>query len=156
MKKKKKYNQFAVGIFAYNRPSHLKRLFFSISKYNFSNLYIFLDGPKNDLDKINQNEIMLMVKKYPGKIKLIKRNKNLGLKKSLVNGANYNGRRLLKDYVSAQVANNAGDTDINVHTIIFRLANHRGFVRNVSNTMNDSHDQIVKLYPLPANGIDSS
>ena len=89
MKKKKKYNQFAVGIFAYNRPSHLKRLFFSISKYNFSNLYIFLDGPKNDLDKINQNEIMLMVKKYPGKIKLIKRNKNLGLKKSLVNGANY-------------------------------------------------------------------
>ena len=43
---KKNYSDTGVGIFAYNRPSHLKRLFISLSNHDLKNLYVFLDGPK--------------------------------------------------------------------------------------------------------------
>ena len=54
----------------------------------------------------------------------------------LVKGANYNGRRLLKD-----------DDDSGVTSLIFRLANHRGFVRNVDSTMNDFTISIPSVGP---------
>ena len=45
----------------------------------------------------------------------------------LISNANYNGRHLLRD-----------TNDTNIYSLIFRLANHRGFVRNGSNNiMND-------------------
>ena len=69
----------------------------------------------------------------------------------LVGGANYNGRRLLKN-----------TDDATVHTLIFRLANHRGFVRNVVNTMNDFTIHIPSVGPealglldYETNGLDS-
>ena len=70
----------AIGIFAYNRPSHL-RLLISLSNHKLKNLYVFLDGPKNPVDRNNQDEIKLMVNNFPSQIKLIKRKVNLGLKK---------------------------------------------------------------------------
>jgi hypothetical protein len=72
--------------------------------------------------------------------------------RKLVNGANYNGRRLLKDHGNGSTGN-AGSTDSAVHTIIFRVANHRGFVRNVVNTMNDFTIHIPNVGPT-ALGLD--
>ena len=72
---KKNYSDTGVGIFAYNRPSHLKRLFISLSNHDLENLYVFLDGPKTILDKVNQDEIKIMIQNYPKKIKLIKKKK---------------------------------------------------------------------------------
>ena len=86
---KKNYSDTGVGIFAYNRPSHLKRLFISLSNHDLKNLYVFLDGPKTPLDKVNQDEIKIMIQNYPRKIKLIKRKKNLGLKRAISYGVNY-------------------------------------------------------------------
>ena len=62
----------AIGIFAYNRPSHLKRILISLSNHKLKNLYVFLDGPKNPVDRNNQDEIKLMVNNFPSQIKLIK------------------------------------------------------------------------------------
>ena len=83
------YNDIGIGIFAFNRPSHLKRLFISLSNHELKNLYVFLDGPITNIDKTNQDEIKIMIKSYPQKIKLIERKNNLGLKKSILNGVNY-------------------------------------------------------------------
>ena len=79
----------AIGIFAYNRPSHLKRILISLSNHKLENLYVFLDGPKNSVDRNNQDEIKLMINNFPSQIKLIKRKVNLGLKKSITSGVNY-------------------------------------------------------------------
>lgn len=76
-----------VVVFGYNRPSHLRRLLISLENYKLKKIYFFLDGPKNKFDKINQKEILLMIKKNPFlNIKMYQAKKNLGLKKSIENG----------------------------------------------------------------------
>ena len=53
-------NSLAIGVFAYNRPSHLRRVLISLENYKISpskNIYLFLDGPRNYKDKILQREI---------------------------------------------------------------------------------------------------
>jgi hypothetical protein len=82
----------ALIVFAYNRPSHLKRVLIAIENYKINNdIYLFIDGPKNKTDIVNQKDIALSVtarfqKNY---YKVIKRKKNLGLSKSIINGLNY-------------------------------------------------------------------
>tara|TARA_B100000963_G_C22615975_1_gene667354 strand:- start:1006 stop:1845 length:840 start_codon:yes stop_codon:yes gene_type:complete len=77
----------SIAIFAYNRPSHLRRLLISLENYNIEKAYVFLDGPKNEKEKIVQNEIITMVKYNKNiKLKLIKKNKNIGLAKSIISG----------------------------------------------------------------------
>ena len=44
----------ATIIFAYNRPSHLKRVLVSLEDYGLKKFFIFLDGPKNNKDKVIQ------------------------------------------------------------------------------------------------------
>jgi hypothetical protein len=57
----------------------------------------------------------------------------------LVQNANYNGRRILKDSITG---------DDNINSLIFRLSNHRGFVRNVdSKIMNDFTIDIPNVGP---------
>ena len=64
-------SNIGIAIFAYNRPSHLRRVLIAIEDYKIKNpIYIFLDGPKNNSDKILQKEIKF----------LIKTNKNLKIK----------------------------------------------------------------------------
>ena len=76
----------SIAIFAYNRPSHLRRLLISLENYNIKKAYVFLDGPKNEYEKIIQNEIITMVKYNKNmKLKLIK-SKNIGLAKSIISG----------------------------------------------------------------------
>ena len=62
---KKNSNELGIGIFAYNRPSHLRRVLISLENYKIKTAHIFLDGPKNSKDKIIQKEILFMTKYNP-------------------------------------------------------------------------------------------
>lgn len=79
-----------IAIFAYNRPSHLRRVLISLENYKITNAYVFLDGPKNRKDKILQKEIIFQIKFNPYiNLKLIRSNKNKGLAKSITQGINH-------------------------------------------------------------------
>lgn len=81
-------------IFAYNRPSHFKRVMIALQNYKIKNqIYLFLDGPKNAKDKINQIDILGSItrkgkfnKFYKNQIKVFKNKHNLGLAKSITKG----------------------------------------------------------------------
>ncbi len=79
----KKNIDTALVIIAYNRPSHLKRLIISLEDYKIKNAYIFVDGPKNINDKILQKEIVTMIKGSKIKFSVFKKEKNLGIEKSI-------------------------------------------------------------------------
>ena len=71
-------------VFAYNRPSHLRRVLISLEDYKVNKIKIILDGPKNRKDVICQKEIKSIVfGKTNLKIDFIHRKKNLGLAKSI-------------------------------------------------------------------------
>ena len=86
----KDYKKLGIGIFAYNRPSHLRRVLISLENNNIKKATIFLDGPKNKKDTVIQKEIFFMVNHNPFiKLKLIHRFKNVGLAKSIMSGVKY-------------------------------------------------------------------
>ena len=80
-------NNLEIAVFAYNRPSHLRRVLISLEDYKIKKINLFLDGPKSLKDKILQKEIIFMAKfnKYL-KINLIRFYKNKGLAKSITSG----------------------------------------------------------------------
>ena len=81
------YKNTAIAVFAYNRPSHLKRLLVSFQDYGIKNFYIILDGPKNKKDILIQDEIVFIIKNIKfAKVKLIKNLSNFGLAKSIMSG----------------------------------------------------------------------
>jgi hypothetical protein len=91
---KKNSNELGIGIFAYNRPSHLRRVLISLENYKIKTAHIFLDGPKNSKDKIIQKEILFMTKYNPYiKLKLVKNNYNRGLADSITSGIEYLSKR---------------------------------------------------------------
>ena len=83
-----------IVIFAYNRESHFKRVSIAIQKNKIRNkIYFFLDGPKNNRDKVIQENILIGLKrlgKYnkfqKNQIKIFKNKKNLGLARSINKG----------------------------------------------------------------------
>ena len=87
----KKNNLPGIAVFAYNRPEHLRKTLQALEKnYRSSDLELFLfcDGPKNNLDiiKIKKiNKIFKNLKKFKRK-KIYKSKKNLGLYNSIKNG----------------------------------------------------------------------
>lgn len=89
------YKKTATIIFAYNRPSHLKRVLVSLEDYGLKKFFIFLDGPKNEKDKLIQNEILFTLKNIKfAKVSLIKNKKNQGLANSIIKGVS----KLFKKY----------------------------------------------------------
>ena len=48
-----------LALFAYNRPSHLRRVLISLENGGISEINLFVDGPKNNNDKIIQKEIKM-------------------------------------------------------------------------------------------------
>ena len=83
-------NDIAIAVFAYNRPSHLRRVLISLEDYKIKKINLFLDGPKNLRDKILQKEIIFMIKYNKLlNIKLIRLKKNVGLAKSIISGIDY-------------------------------------------------------------------
>ena len=80
-----------IAIFGYNRPNHLKRCLESLQNNKeaiFSDVYIFLDGPKNN-SELSRVEATRAVAKLPyrfGKISITEQEENLGLGKSILSG----------------------------------------------------------------------
>jgi hypothetical protein len=83
-----------VALFLYNRPFHSK-ITISHLKRNFlakkTQLYIFLDGPKNNFDIKKISEIKNLIKDIKGfkKVNFFFRSKNYGLSKSFIEGISY-------------------------------------------------------------------
>ena len=76
-----------LAIFAYNRPSHLRRVLIALEDYKIKNINVFIDGPKNIKDKVCQEEIVFMLKTNKNlKSKIMINKKNKGLAYSLING----------------------------------------------------------------------
>ena len=69
--------QLPIAIFAYNRPSHLKRLLISLEANKIKYINFFLDGPKNKNDKLIQDHILSMLKNSKFKSIIIKQKKIL-------------------------------------------------------------------------------
>ena len=46
-----------VSVFAYNRPSHLRRVLIALEDLKIKKINVFIDGPKDKIDKVCQNEI---------------------------------------------------------------------------------------------------
>ena len=44
-------DNLTIAVFAYNRPSHLRRVLISLEDYKIKNIDLFLDGPKNLKDR---------------------------------------------------------------------------------------------------------
>ena len=51
-----------VAVFAYNRPSHLRRVLIALEDLNIRSIEVFLDGPRNIQDQICNREILFMLK----------------------------------------------------------------------------------------------
>ena len=80
----------AIAVFAYNRPSHLRRVLIALEDYKINKIFVFLDGPRNINDKINQKEIKYTLNRNKRiKITLVTRKKNFGLKKSIISGLDF-------------------------------------------------------------------
>mgnify|MGYP001265771094 CR=1 FL=1 len=83
-----------VVIFAYNRISALKNMIDSLkrnSESKFTDIYFFIDGPKNELDSIKVNKVIEFVKCLDGfkKIQIQTSKINKGLSKSIINGLSF-------------------------------------------------------------------
>ena len=76
-----------VAVFAYNRPSHLRRVLIALEDLNIRNIEVFLDGPRNIQDQICNKEILFMLKtNLKIKSNIYQNQKNIGLAKSIING----------------------------------------------------------------------
>jgi hypothetical protein len=84
-------NLAPIVLFCYNRPLHVRQTLESLNKNTLaskSTLYIYSDGPKNEQDRKNVNEVrkILREKKWCGKVFIYESNVNIGLANSIVNG----------------------------------------------------------------------
>jgi hypothetical protein len=77
-------------IIAYNRSKNFKRLIDSIKFYK-TKIYISIDGPKNNFDKIEQFKMMNLIKKNKKNYKINYRtlDKNLGCQKAVFSGLDW-------------------------------------------------------------------
>jgi len=97
--KKKIKKIYPVALFVYNRPKHTEQVILNLKKNYLApdtTLYIFSDGPKNASDKKNILKVRKIVSNIKGfkKIKIFKKGKNIGLKKSIKFGVN----KVIKKY----------------------------------------------------------
>ena len=82
-----------IALFVFNRYEKTKKTINSIllnQESNFSELYVFSDGPKTEEDLKEINKIRKFIHQLEGfkKISLFEREENLGLANSIINGVN--------------------------------------------------------------------
>ena len=80
-----------IVLFVYNRPWHTQHTVESLQKNilaDESELFIFSDGPKNEIDKLKVNEVRNYVHRLGGfkKISIEESKENKGLAESVING----------------------------------------------------------------------
>jgi hypothetical protein len=86
-------NLAPIILFVYNRPEHTRQTVEYLSKNSLaesSKLFIFSDGPKNEKDKQKVSEVRKYLKSIQSfsEIKIVEREKNLGLATSVISGVN--------------------------------------------------------------------
>lgn len=80
-----------VALFVYNRLWHTRQAIESLKANHLSaqsELFIFSDGPKNELDSVLVRELRCYLRSISGfkKIEIIEKNENFGLAKSIISG----------------------------------------------------------------------
>ena len=147
------YKNTAIAVFAYNRPSHLKRVFVSFQDYGIKNFYVILDGPKNKKDKLIQDEIIFTVKNIKfAKVRLIKNKSNLGLAKSIMSGIT----KILKKYENIIVIEDDCIPFKNFFNFVANQLETNYFIKECAAICSYmfpdiSENDSKKLYPIPLN-----
>ena len=80
------YQDIPILVLGYNRPDHIRKLILSLRKVKPKKIYISLDGPKDNPDDINKNNIVKKeIQKINWKCKIKKKynKKNLGCRESV-------------------------------------------------------------------------
>lgn len=82
-----------IVIFTYNRLDHIKTLINSLkknSRFSKSKVFVFSDGPKNEIDKKKVETVRFNLKKLliSKNLEIIERKENIGLSKNVINGIN--------------------------------------------------------------------
>jgi hypothetical protein len=80
-----------IALFVYNRPEHTRRTITYLQKNllaDESRLFIFSDAPKSDADRAKVEEVRSLIKEVDGfkSVRVVERNKNLGLAESIISG----------------------------------------------------------------------
>jgi hypothetical protein len=80
-----------IVLFTYNRPRHLKQTVEALQRNLYadrSELFIFSDGPKNEIDEIKVKEVREYIKTIKGfkNIEIIERDRNWGLANNIIDG----------------------------------------------------------------------
>lgn len=85
---------YPIVIFCYNRPNHLKKMLESIQRNAESihtKAYFFIDGAKNDRDKVEISKILEIINSsniFKENI-IIKRDSNFGMQKNVISGISH-------------------------------------------------------------------
>ncbi|WP_158825319.1 glycosyltransferase [Mucilaginibacter lacusdianchii] len=84
-------NLAPIALFVYNRPDHTRRTLSYLQKNVLaeeSRLYIFSDGAKTDADNAKVDEVRQLAEHVTGfkSVRLIRREQNVGLANSIING----------------------------------------------------------------------
>ena len=129
--KKKIKKIYPVALFVYNRPKHTEQVILNLKKNYLApdtTLYIFSDGPKNASDKKNILKVRKIVSNIKGfkKIKIFKKGKNIGLKKSIKFGVN----KVIKKYGAIIVLE---DDIVTSPTFLYFMNYALNYYRNHSN-----------------------
>lgn len=80
-----------VALFVYNRPDHTRQVIEALKNNDLANeteLFIFSDGAKSDLDRAKVDEVRKYLKIINGfkKVEIIERDHNFGLAESIIKG----------------------------------------------------------------------
>ena len=111
----KNFSLAPIAFFAYKRPLHTKRALESLIKNELaakSEIYVFLDGPKNNKDKplnLKVKEIITSFSTHFLNMNIIHNNKNIGLANNIVDGINavfskYNKIIVLEDDIEVSTS----------------------------------------------------
>lgn len=81
-----------VALFVYNRPDHTRQTLAALRANTLANetpLYIFADAPRDEADRADHAAVLECVRDVQGfaAVTLIRRERNLGLAKSIIDGA---------------------------------------------------------------------
>ena len=85
---------YPIVIFCYNRPNHLKKMLESIQRNAESihtKAYFFIDGAKNDRDKVEISKILEIINSsniFKENI-IINRDSNFGMQKNVISGISH-------------------------------------------------------------------
>jgi hypothetical protein len=109
-------NLAPIALFVYNRPQHTERTIKFLQENDLagkSNLFIFSDGAKSQLEEENVAKVRALINKVEGfkSVKVFERKENSGLANSVIEGVT----KLIKDYDQVIVLED--DLIISPHTL---------------------------------------